>query len=120
MAHYVCDECGEAFAEKRDRPPIECPKCHKKAGVILVWHECGQCKKRYQGLRYRPVPGREAEYSPKRPTELPVRQAKLRDSAWVMPDSAKGMALMKRSYLCPSCNTANPKPVDPPPPREGD
>ena len=111
---HVCDACGETFEGARQLPPIECPKCHEKAGVYLRWMECRKCGKRFEGLRHRPVPGREDEFLPKDLTDMPQLQVKLRDSEWVGPGSEEGIAIMRASFVCPFCKTRDARVVGPP------
>ena len=113
-AYYACDACGETFEEDRQLPPIECPKCHKKAGVYLRWMECRKCGKRFEGLRHRPVPGREDEFLPKDLMDMPQLQVKLRDGEWVGPGSEEGLAVVRASFVCPFCNTRDARVVGPP------
>ena len=114
-AHYLCDECGEAFVARRQVPPVACPECGKRAGVHVTWLVCRECGRRFDGLRYRAVPGHEDEYFPKRASDPPPpKQIKLRDSAWVLPASKEGVALMRQSFVCPFCGEADARPVGPP------
>jgi len=112
--YYVCDACGATFEGDRQLPPIECPKCHKKAAVYVRWMECKNCGKRFEGLRHRPVPGHEDKFIPKELTDMPMLQIKLRDSKWVGPGSQEGIRLMRESFVCPFCHTGNARLVGPP------
>ena len=105
LAYYVCDGCGEHFAAARGLPPVECPKCKKKTGVLLSWKKCGQCGHVYEGERYSSVPGREKEFYPERPGELPVQQMKYKDGEWMAPGSEEGVQIIRELYKCPKCGS---------------
>jgi len=114
LAYYACESCGEHFAGRRGVPPVECPKCGQRAGVLVGWLRCRDCGHVYEGLRLRPVPGREAEFYPKRPGELPVQQVKWADGQWLAPGSEQGLRLVRSLYACPKCKSTKVGVCDPP------
>lgn len=114
LAHYVCDACGEHFAARRRVPPVACPQCGKRQGVLLSWMACRDCGHRYEGLRYRPVPGREDEFAPKRAADVGVVQIKWRDGAWLVPNNEESLAMVRKAYACPQCQSTNVSPLAPP------
>ena len=114
LSYYVCDECGELFVAPRGVPPVECPKCHKKAGAIVVWLRCSACGHCYPGLRYGSVPGREGEFYGAPPADLPVQQIKWDGDSWLNPGSAEGIELLHRIHVCPKCGAEKVGALGPP------
>jgi len=113
LAWYVCDEKGTYFAARRAVPPVECPACKARTGVPVSWLTCRSCSHVYEGLRCRPVPGREDEFYPRRPGELPVQQIKYGGGEWLEPGSSSGIRLVRRLHQCPKCGSTQIGAVDP-------
>ena len=118
LAWYVCEADGTCFAAPRGVPPVACPTCKAKAGVLVSWLRCRGCGRVYEGLRYRPVPGREDAFYPQRPGELPVQQIQYRDGGWLEPGSPRGVGLVRRLHQCPKCGGTQVGAVDPPTSRD--
>ena len=80
----------------------------------MIWLTCNQCGHCYAGLRYRAVPGREDEFYPRPPSDLPVQQIKWDGDEWLNPGSEDGIELLHRIHVCPKCGSSKVGALGPP------
>ena len=92
----VCEECGARFDGPTDPILIECPKCHKRAGVRAYFYVCRKCGEHFEAFRERPADPSVTTVDPIKPPDLVFKRE---GGEWV--ESVQALGQIK----CPKCGS---------------
>ena len=96
----LCEECGERFGGVPEAVMVECPKCHKRAGVRVHVYQCGKCGESFEAFHSKPEDATLTEIDPMKPP--PTMLFRAPGGEWT-----RSWKEVKKQLKCPKCGSTD-------------
>ena len=92
----LCEECGHRFAGPTDDILLECPQCHKRAGVRVHVYACRKCVESFEAFHSKCADASLTAIDPMKPP--PALLYRVVGGEWT-----RSWEAVRKQLKCPKC-----------------